>query len=259
VPVAILGWLVAFGFAAAVTATRLERRGPLWFLFGAILGPIALALLRAAPPGNCRACGSPSRGWLMECWWCRQDVRGTSSRAATIIAGSPSVPANVTPPRADRRQATQPWRPYEITNHDRPFPPQSFGNNDPVAVVARPTMPIVGSPPPVTTRLVQPGARSTGVIATAVYVTGTSNLVPGGRYGIAIRDSRLQLLGPAEVDPTRIALDRPVAGMDARMVEGRLILGNPDGLTLAFMAVAGAVTGDLVSIIENAAGTQREP
>jgi hypothetical protein len=91
-----------------------------------------------------------------------------------------------------------------------------------------------------------------------VYVTGSTNLEPGHRYGIAIRESRLQLLGPTDLDPTRIALDRPVAGMDARLFEGRLILSNPDGLTLAFMGVAGPATGDLASIIVKAAHGQTE-
>jgi hypothetical protein len=41
--------------------------------------------------------------------------------------------------------------------------------------------------------------------------------------------------------------------MDARSVEGRLIVGNPQGLVLAFMAVAGPATRDLAAAIVEAA------
>lgn len=96
-------------------------------------------------------------------------------------------------------------------------------------------------------------AGSTRVLATAVYVTGNTNLESGHRYGIVIRDSRLQILGPTDIDPSQVALDRPIAGIDARSVEGRLILGNPQGLVLAFMAVAGPATKDLAATIVEAA------
>lgn len=99
----------------------------------------------------------------------------------------------------------------------------------------------------------RPDAVSTRVLATAVHVTGSTNLESGRRYGIALRDSRLLILGPTDIDPSRVALDRPIAGMDARSVEGRLILGNPNGLVLAFMAVAGPATQDLAAIIVEAA------
>lgn len=96
-------------------------------------------------------------------------------------------------------------------------------------------------------------AGSTRVLATAIYVTGNTDLESGHRYGIAICDSRLHILGPTDIDPSRVALDRPIAGMDARSAEGRLILGNPNGLVLAFMAVAGPPTQDLAAIIVEAA------
>jgi hypothetical protein len=95
--------------------------------------------------------------------------------------------------------------------------------------------------------------EATRGLATAVYVSGNTDLKPGHRYGIAVRNSSLQVLGPIETDPSQIALERPIAGMDARLVEGRLILGNAQGLVLAFMAVAGPRTQDVASTIVEAA------
>jgi hypothetical protein len=98
-----------------------------------------------------------------------------------------------------------------------------------------------------------------GVLATAVYVAGSTTLQSGHRYGIALRQSRLQILGPTLVDPRRVALDRPLAGLDARSVEGRLIVADASGLLLAFMAVDGTSTQALAATITEAArrGGQR--
>lgn len=279
--------MIAFGLAAAGAAIHLDRTGPLWFVFGAILGPLALVLLRAAPPGHCRACGSPTRGWLKECWWCREDVRTTPSKTLAMVARlSGPVPAIRASPRRERAKLAQPLRPYQIRADDPPAAPPAtaFGRNEPVtgapstggapASIAPAEAPspmlagrnetnkLPGRPPasagesdisatePARTRS---DAGSTRVLATAVYVTGSTNLESGRWYGIAIHDSRLQVLGPTDIDPSRVALDRPIAGMDARSVEGRLIVGDPHGLVLAFMAVYGPATQDLAALIVEAA------
>jgi hypothetical protein len=44
-------------------------------VFGAILGPAALALLHLAPPGRCWSCAAPTQGWLTLCPWCGEDIR----------------------------------------------------------------------------------------------------------------------------------------------------------------------------------------
>ena len=44
-------------------------------MFGAILGPAALALLHLAPPGRCWSCAAPTQGWLTLCPWCGEDIR----------------------------------------------------------------------------------------------------------------------------------------------------------------------------------------
>lgn len=78
--------MAGFGLAAARAAVRLERAVPIWFGFGAILGPIALLLLDAAPPGRCHSCSTPTRGWLTICGWCGEQVSATHPGAAAVAA-----------------------------------------------------------------------------------------------------------------------------------------------------------------------------
>jgi hypothetical protein len=103
---------------------------------------------------------------------------------------------------------------------------------------------------------------ATRVLATAVYVTGSAHLQPGGRYSLALHGSRLQILGPTDIDPSAVVLDRPVGDFDASALEGRLVVSEPhgkSGLVLAFMSVAGATTDDLAGMIRDAARESIQP
>lgn len=103
---------------------------------------------------------------------------------------------------------------------------------------------------------------ATRVLATAVYVTGSKRLEPGRRYGIAVRGTRLQILGPIDIDPLAVVLDRPVGEIDASAIAGRLIVNEPrgrSGFVLAFMSVAGATIQDLRDMIRDAARASIKP
>jgi hypothetical protein len=56
----ISGWL----------ATRRSRNAALWFVFGALIGPVAPVLLAIAPPGRCPVCDAPVDGWPTACEQC---------------------------------------------------------------------------------------------------------------------------------------------------------------------------------------------
>jgi hypothetical protein len=81
----VAAWLLGFGASAAILADRHRRRRRTWAVFGAILGPVALAVLELAPPGRCWSCEAPTRGWLTTCQWCGQDVRGPMPQGPTTI------------------------------------------------------------------------------------------------------------------------------------------------------------------------------
>ena len=97
-------------------------------------------------------------------------------------------------------------------------------------------------------------SATTKVLATATYVTGTARLEPGRRYGIAIKEARFQVLGPVDLDAMRVALERPVADINVRALEGRLVVSEQkrSGVVLAFMSVAGAGLGELAAAIRAA-------
>ncbi|MGK2850807.1 MAG: hypothetical protein ACSLFN_07860 [Candidatus Limnocylindrales bacterium] len=80
-------------------------------------------------------------------------------------------------------------------------------------------------------------------LATGIFITGNVGLVAGNRYTIQVEGEHFQVLGPVDVDPTQIALERPLSEMDATAFEGRLVISEPgrqsSGVVLAFMSLAG--------------------
>jgi hypothetical protein len=268
--IAMLCWIGGFGLAAAQSAIRLDRVASSWFVFGAILGPIALILLRAAPPGRCRSCGTPTRGWLRVCTWCGYDVASTPATTVAMVArmSRPAMPGERDRPRRVRFDAFR--RSMRATTS--PGAPKVASTTPPSTFVSRPldarshlvlerngSHARVGGP---SARASKRAANSkldtvaTRVLATAVYVTGSKRLEPGRRYGIAVHGSRLHILGPIDIDPSAIVLDRSVVGIDAIAIEGRIVVSEPrqrSGLVLAFMSVAGATIQDLAQMIREAA------
>lgn len=86
-----LGWTIGFGLAAARSASRLDRSAVVWFVFGAILGPIALLILWQSPPAWCRVCLMPARGMLQTCWWCGTTFRGVPTSGLVLATSSPDA------------------------------------------------------------------------------------------------------------------------------------------------------------------------
>ena len=103
-----LVWAIGFGSWAAWVAGERSRRRPPWFLFGAILGPGALAILNAAPPGVCARCLSPVVGWSTTCAFCGEDVRANPMVEVMLGSEQPQprparAPMAATSPAASRR------------------------------------------------------------------------------------------------------------------------------------------------------------
>jgi hypothetical protein len=264
-------WVAVFGSLTAVEARRAERPMSPWFVIGAIAGPIGLLLLRSAPPRRCQFCGTETRGWSRTCWWCREDVRGQSSDIvsgpARLVEPPPSpLPAPTHPIHAPIREvpdaavpdAGSPRAPT-TRPHTANAAPAAPAAPDPVArTPAAPAAPImsavavgrgrIGSGTPAVR-----GDDRPEPIATAVYVTGTTNLEPGRRYGIALHGSRLQVLGPIDLDDKRIALERQVDALEARAIEGRFIMSDQRGWVVAFMAVGGIKPAELAELVAEAA------
>ena len=153
--------------------------------------------------------------------------------AAADASPAPTSPAPPTAPAAPRRVTAEP-----ATSRNGPFVLASYhsGNAAQAEIDQR------------------DGEHR--MLATAVFVAGNARLQPGHRYSLALRPGRLLVLGPTDVDPAAVVLDRAVAEIEVRSLDGRLVLSEPhsrSGLVLAFMSVAGASTEGLVSIIADAA------
>jgi hypothetical protein len=239
--------MLAFGVRAADAARHLGRAGLVWFAFGAVLGPLALVLLRAAPPAFCPSCGSPTRGWLSECWWCGANVRRGSSKGPPALPELPDRAPNHQPyARSGGVQASN--AAFEPTAR---LPAEWTGQG--TSPTREPAAANVFASLPMAPANATSTPEASRVLATAVYVTGSTNLESGRRYAIAVGDGRLRILGPLDLDPSRIALDHPITGMVAQANQGRLNLGNAQGLALSFMSIGGPTTRDLVATILDAA------
>ena len=239
-----------FGLAAAQAAIRLDRVAPIWFAFGAILGPNALLLLRAAPPGRCRSCSTPTRGWHTICLWCGEQVTAIplAAVARAPILPTPSIGRDwlkrrdqATPiDQIPRAQSAAPIStPAPETRHVEPLAPPAAQASNPAEGI---------EPAPIETR----------ILTTAVYVSGSRSLESGRRYIIAIHGPRLRVLGPVDIDPSAVALDRALADMDATADEGRLVVSGPggkSGTVLVFMSVARTTPDIVANAIVDAART----
>jgi len=287
----VLAWTIVFGVAAARMAVAASRPMLTWAVYGAILGPLALLLLRAAPPGRCRQCESRVHGWDFVCRFCGDDVRGlpaVPARGSAIpepstapepppAVGSTVPDAGVAPPRqpiADTPSAAR--KAERLTANTRTVERSTSVSGtrprrQPVRTVPAPAPAPAPAPPPATVAPPRPvayesrGARGRRrakpdpgrVLGAGLFLTGTASLLPGYRYTIAVTETRLRILGPLDVDPEKVVMDRDLAPFDALVTEGRVMLteGAPDRprMFLVFERISGTtpegLAGEIVAAV----------
>jgi len=97
------------------------------------------------------------------------------------------------------------------------------------------------------------------MLASAIYLTGSKALLAGSRYGIAIFGHTLRILGPVDVDPRAIVLERSLKGMDATGSQDRLVITatGRGQFTLIFMSIAGGPADRVADYIVEAARRPR--
>jgi hypothetical protein len=254
-----------FGPLSGWLAGRRDRHPILWLAFGALLGPLAALLLWAAPPGRCSMCDTPVRGWPSICAACGAPL--------TIAAGAGRYQARDRAPIESVAAATgsEAQRTYAPSNaapmRTTPVLTMLASENVDSRVQAD-----VASPPirlPIergaTTRTRRPGISPSAfdpdqetaaeVLATAVYFGGTAGLVVGGRYVISRQGPIFRLLGPVDLDPTRVALERPLARLAAVAVGDRIVITEGDGSRVSLAIGMGALAGMNGPELELALGT----
>ncbi len=255
---------LAFALVTAILARSRERQPLIWFFLGALLGPVALALVFFAPPGRCESCGWPVEGWPSYCAACAALLPTPFRRAER--------PSRPVPLAAVPNQAT----PEALPSIVRPFPtavpndpdaratavtrPRPARSKDASAAPADPDAPVgsrVGAARPSDGAAAQArsGAhrsKETAILATAVFLTGSSACRPGMHYALAIRGDSLLVLGPLEVDPDVIAVERPLGSIAVTAYEEQLLINDRRVGILTWSLAFRHLSGQSAAAVERA-------
>jgi len=207
-------------------AAQRSRQPVTWFVLGALIGPLALALLAIAPPGRCPSCGARVDGWPTTCEQCGRALDGSDGPVAPattpVSAGEPDPNVLDGGPRPRR---------------------------------ARPEHSTSGRPP-------RAGGRGRGgvthevsageVLATGIYLSGNAGLEIGACYALsrisAPEGDRLRVFGPVDAGQITIRHEGPLVDFDVTGVEDRLVISGRDGrssLRCVFRALGGMRGDDL--------------
>jgi hypothetical protein len=240
IPILFVVSAIIFGPLSAWLAVARERSAAIWFAYGLLLGPIAPVLIALAPPGRCRVCGEPGRGWLDRCVACGSLLDGSTRVAVTMSPAAQPAGAAGPPPT-------------------EPAPaPAARGGASLAAVGAMPAAAVhpAGSATP-TAHPARASTTETEILATGVFVGGSVHLSLGARYAIARRKRTFEVLGPVDIAPGALRLEHPMAGLDATVVADRLVVtektaGRPK-FVMVFQSLALQTDVDL----EAAFGTKR--
>lgn len=268
-PIGSIGLLIVvsaaiFGPLTGWYAGRRDRHPVVWLVFGALLGPLALALVAIAPPGRCPLCDSEVLGWPRSCAVCGGPFGGVAMPWAGRVARTRSTaapaaqPADLLDPAPERAAATSAPLdpspaapiPLPVGRTARVRRPERVGHPE-----SRPTY--GGERPGIDGEHV---AIDTGeVLATAVYFGGTARLVVGSRYVIVRHDGLFRLLGPVDRDPSAVALERPLAGLTATAIGERLVITEGPEDRVALAVALGAFAGASGPQLELALSVRDDP
>ena len=230
-PLPVIAFVVSgivFAPVASWLAVQRGRSWAAWFVFGAALGPIAVGLLMAAPPGRCPSCGTRTRGWPRRCEGCGVEFGRGLARAAVDV---PSVPAKVASPTPEPPGGARRVAPAGTTAEP--------GRRSATALGRRPTPPSAS-----------PAARSSPTVAilgSGIFMGGNASLQIGSRYLLAKVGPKLHLLGPIHVSPSAIAARVTLADAEATVLADRLLITGRGGseLSLVFSSVVAEPGVDL--------------
>ena len=263
--------LTALAFAPITAYVAGNRdRGPLiWFILGALLGPIALGLVVVAPPGRCESCGWHVAGWPSHCAVCGEPLGSSSSGEDRSPVASPSVVLGVSMISAAHDPSLDLVRPFPPSIDDDPDQRAAVGTQArPSRAKATPSVPVderpsaailVGASRPIDSIAADAVARSdvdrsdaTVILATALFLTGSSSCKPGMHYALAIRAGSLLVLGPLERTRDAVVVERPLGSIEVAAQQDRLLIkGRPAGVRIWSLAF-GQLSGQSAEAVERA-------
>ena len=209
-------------------AAKRSRRPVIWFVFGALIGPLALALLALAPPGRCPSCAAPVLGWPSTCRSCGRPLGATGGEMAadpTLLQAHDlnGNAAEVSPrPRRSRAPRTPP---VPI----RPVPRQKWRDVPASSVASQeaPASPVASQEAPASPVASQE-APAGEIVLTGVYMTGNAALVIGAIYALSRvprpDGDRLRVFGPVDQGQITIHHEGPLDAFDVTGLDDRVII-----------------------------------
>lgn len=233
-------------------ATRCARNPAVWFILGALIGPLAFALLAYGPPGRCPNCDLPIEGWASTCDRCgvslrfgsvgeflpeprRYDAEQAPSDAPVLArpfappASSPPTPIG-TARTAIRREARGSW------------PSQTMVS--PMAMGTRPSFTASNRVAATSSDEVSAGE----VLSTGVYISGNAGLEIGATYAIARDGDLLRVFGPVDAGQLTVRHEGPVLDFEVTAMDDRVIISGREGrssLAIVFRTIGGMRAADL--------------
>jgi hypothetical protein len=259
---------IAFGPVTAFVARSRDRQPLIWFFLGVLIGPIALALVVFAPPGRCESCGWQVEGWPSHCAACaarlptplaRQDRSTVPVPPPVTAFPTPTVVPDIMPsivrpfPVPDDEEAEGAAAAAVVT---RARPSRAKGRSGAADDLDAPVASRVGATRPSDragqSRSGAHRSKETAILATAVFLTGSSACRPGMHYALAIRGDSLLVLGPLEVDPDVIAVERPLASIAVTAYEDQLLVNDRRVGILTWSLAFRHLSGQSAATVERA-------
>jgi hypothetical protein len=261
-PIALI--LVA-GVCAPVTgwyAARRLRNPAVWFVLGALIGPLGLVLLAVAPPGRCPACDAAVEGWSRWCDSCGARLSDglLPEEIAEPVASSwpepePAQPAATTS-ILERASIVAPPTPIDAarTGLRRDLRPVRTNRPTRTAAGGRPRS---HTPPAITASnyevaTSEADAMTGDVLSTGVYISGNAGLEIGACYAIARSGDRLRVFGPVDAGQLTIRHEGAIGDFDVTAMDDRVIIAGREGrssLAIVFRTIGGMRAAELESAL----------
>jgi len=228
--------VLAAGLFAPLTAwfaARRSRRPVIWFVFGALIGPLALVLLALAPPGRCPSCGAPVDGWPTSCRHCGRPLGDADGEvlAVPMQLQADDLNGNAVDRSPPRRRARAQRTAMPVPTR---LEPRQIWRDVPASRVA------------------SPEAHVGDIVSTGVYMSGNAALEIGATYALSRvpgpDGDRLRVFGPVDQGQITIRHEGPLDAFDVTGVDDRVIISARDersSLICIFRAIGGMRGVDL--------------
>lgn len=265
-------WIVGYGFDAFRLARDRRRSPARWLVYGAVLGPLGIRILRLAPPGCCNTCLNPVRGWSIWCSYCGCDARenwdmpGVAWRAGpeagparlavigrpegdpTAIptasqAAGPAARASSSRTAGAGRSTAAAASPKARTSAGRRSSPSQArkpaGSRSPTTQPRRPV-----ARKPTVSSAETTGQERPRYMASAVFVEGSEPLERGARYELAVDGDDLRITGRARSLPGGRVLSRRLREVQMTSTAERLVIAGTSERLAAFHLVFDSVRNE---------------